>query len=143
MRIVLDTNVLARAFGNTTGPAAALLQMLRVTNHELILSTHILSEVDRVLRYKRLRRRHGRHDPDIDVYLDLLRTIGITVEPLPLTAVPDDPDDDAVVGTALSGKADVLCTLDRHIRRPEVMEFLAAHGVRVLTDVELLAELRQ
>lgn len=141
MRIVLDTNVLVRAFGKTTGPAVALLEEFRAADHELVISTYILTEVDRVLRYKRLQQWHGRGDQEIAEYLELLRAVGVTVDPLPLTAVPHDPQDDPILGTALSGKADVLCTLDRHIRQPDVMAFLLAHGIRVLTDVELLAEL--
>jgi predicted nucleic acid-binding protein len=57
--------------------------------------------------------------------------------------VSDDPDDDEVLATAIIGQADVLCSLDRHIRRPEVVAYCHRFGVRVRTDLELLTELRQ
>jgi predicted nucleic acid-binding protein len=52
-----------------------------------------------------------------------------------------DPKDDPIVYTAVAGKADVLCTLDRHFQSPAVLDFLRTHGIRVLSDVELLREL--
>ena len=52
-----------------------------------------------------------------------------------------DPKDDPVLYTAVAGKADVLCTLDRHSGAPEVLAFFADRGIRVMTDVELLGEL--
>ncbi len=53
-----------------------------------------------------------------------------------------DPDDEPNLQTAVVGKADVLCTLDRHFQTPEVRAYLAAHAIRALTDVALLRELR-
>jgi len=36
----------------------------------------------------------------------------------------------------------ILCTLDRHFRQPLVRAYCATYGIRVLTDVDLLVELR-
>jgi hypothetical protein len=44
---------------------------------------------------------------------------------------------------AINAKVDVICALDRHFRDPAVVNLLAGHGIRVLTDVEVLRELRQ
>jgi hypothetical protein len=53
--------------------------------------------------------------------------------------VRDDPADDYVIYTAAEGNADVLCTLNtRHFAAPEVQEFCASKGIRVMTDVEAL-----
>ena len=56
--------------------------------------------------------------------------------------VPNDPNDDPVLETALSGRAEVLCTLDRHFHHRTVLRFCREHGIQVLTDVELLSMLR-
>lgn len=56
--------------------------------------------------------------------------------------VADDPDDDAVLLAAVEGRADVLCTLDRHLRTPEVREYCESRGITILTDAELLDRLR-
>ncbi|HEV3259533.1 MAG TPA: hypothetical protein VG013_21890 [Gemmataceae bacterium] len=55
MRIVLDSNVLARTAPGKTGTAREVV--LRVTQlpHSLILSAALLTELARVLQYPRLR----------------------------------------------------------------------------------------
>jgi len=53
-----------------------------------------------------------------------------------------DPADDPVLYTAADGKADVLCTLNtRHFASPAAQEFCEEHGIRVMTDVDILREL--
>src|SRR2546426_6644031 len=44
------------------------------------------------------------------------------------------------VYTALTGNADVLCTLDRDFSDPDVKEFCQKRGVSVLNDVESRSE---
>lgn len=63
--------------------------------------------------------------------------------PAPLSfQVQHDPGDDPIVAAAVYGRVDVLCTLDRHLRRFEVATYCGQFNIRILTDVELLAELR-
>ena len=58
--------------------------------------------------------------------------------------VLSDPDDDPVLYTAADGKVDVLCTRNlRHFDEGDAREFCLLHGVRVMTDLELLWELNQ
>jgi predicted nucleic acid-binding protein len=56
--------------------------------------------------------------------------------------VTADPDDDPIVQLAVSGHAESLCTLDRHLRTPDMRIYCEARGIRIVTDVELLALLR-
>jgi predicted nucleic acid-binding protein len=57
--------------------------------------------------------------------------------------VVSDPDDDAVLYTAADGRADVLCTRNvRHFASSEVKSFCADRSIRVMTDLEILSELR-
>ena len=69
MRIVLDTNVLARAAMRTSGLARELLLHCTEDPHVLVLSEFLISEVSRVLRYARMRKAHGLGDEDIEEYL--------------------------------------------------------------------------
>jgi predicted nucleic acid-binding protein len=62
MRIVLDTNVLARAAMRTSGLGRELLLRCTENPHVLVLSEFIISEVSRVLRYPRVRKSHGLSD---------------------------------------------------------------------------------
>lgn len=144
MRVVLDTNILARAAHNPTGPAGEALEFLGKPEHVLILSSFILDELDRVLRYPRLRQLHGLDETEIEKYVQSLADAALVVQITTAAGtVAADPDDDPIVATAEAGKADVLCTLDRHLHRPDVVDYCRHQAVDVLTDVELLQRLRQ
>ena len=67
----------------------------------------------------------------------------VIVESMPVGIVPDDPSDDMIVATALAGRADVICTRDRHLHHPEVRAWCADRGIRILNDIELLELLQQ
>ena len=45
---------------------------------------------------------------------------------------------DPILGTALAGQADILCTRDADLLAENVKEFCAAKDIRVLTDLEFL-----
>jgi putative PIN family toxin of toxin-antitoxin system len=145
MRVVLDTNVLARALPGRNNAAEAVLLMLVEPPHVLIASEFMLVELARVLRYERMRRIHGLSDDQLDVFVDRLRQCAEVVE-VPAAAtdavVLSDPDDDPIVATAALGRAEVLATWDRHLFEPQVQEYLRRLGVRVMRETDLLAELR-
>src|SRR5947207_13118138 len=145
MRIVLDTNVLARAVRGGTGPAAELLNTVMVPPHVFILSPFILAELARALRYPRMRMLHKLDDAQLDAYVQSLQTAGLVVNPSAATAtqvVSADPDDDPVLATAVHGQAEVLCTRDHHLHSPAVKAYCSNHGIQVLTDIEVLKILR-
>jgi putative PIN family toxin of toxin-antitoxin system len=144
MRVVLDTNILARATPGKSGLAAALRATIRPP-HLLVASSHLLTELPEVLRYERLRRLHGLDDEVIDRFIDALQADALMVEvdlSTDTAIVTSDPDDDPIVATAVIGRAEYLCSLDRHLFAPKVQAYYAQHGVRVVTDVELLTLLR-
>jgi putative PIN family toxin of toxin-antitoxin system len=145
MRVVLDTNILARAAYSFGGPAAEVLGRLREPGQTLIASEFLLGEVGRVLRYPRLARYHGLNSEAIDRFVADVAGASLLVETAPTTVegiVPSDPDDDSIVATAVVGKANVLCTLDKHLYQPAVVTYCSAQGIRILNDVDLLALLR-
>ena len=84
-------------------------------------------------------------EEEISEYLSYLRAKDISelVFPGPAPrAVPSDPDDDAVVHTAVVGRADALCTLNRDFYDPSVLEYCHERGVLVARDVDILRLLR-
>jgi putative PIN family toxin of toxin-antitoxin system len=145
MRIVLDSNVLARAARPFPGPAREVLVRSTEEPHVLLLSAFIVSELTRVLRYDRVRKMHGLDDLDIERYVADVESAALIVA-LPATSqeaiVVHDPKDDPIVHTAVAGGAEFLCTRDRHLRHPAVTAYCRARGIEVLDDVALLARLR-
>ncbi|HUY35116.1 MAG TPA: putative toxin-antitoxin system toxin component, PIN family [Pirellulales bacterium] len=145
MRVVLDTNVLARATPGRKSPAEEVVARAVVPPNELALSAFLLAELERVLRYDRVRRIHQLDEEDLDLFVKGLCANALHVELTKKGAVaivPNDPQDDPVVATAVEGKAEVICTLDRHLHHPDVVAYCAKRGIRVMTDVELLQVLR-
>lgn len=112
--------------------------------HVLVTALALLDELTRVLAYPRLCAVHGLNDAEIMQYVQSVEAASLVV-PLTapsVTAVQSDPDDNAVIATAIAGQADAICTRDRHFHQQDVVDFCAQHGIRILDDVELLRELR-
>lgn len=140
MRIVLDTNILARAASGPPSPAAELVQWVLEKDYTLIVSPFLLSELSRVMRYESVRRIHGKSDQEIDQFLCNIQLASIVVEPESnaISLVSSDPDDDPIIATAVVFKADILCTLDRHLHTQDVVDYCHSHGIEIIGDVDLL-----
>lgn len=144
MRVVLDTNILARARTGPRGPAGDALRIV-LQDQLLIVSPSLLTELSRVLKYPRMRELHGADDAGIDEYIRDLQQAACVVapaEPLNPPLVTNDPDDDAVIAAALAGAATVICTRDRHLLHTDVRAQCAGIGIKILTELELLAQIR-
>ncbi|MBM3748655.1 MAG: putative toxin-antitoxin system toxin component, PIN family, partial [Acidobacteria bacterium] len=118
MRIVLDTNILARANPSASGPARqVLVEIAESVEHVLIVSAFLLRELERVLGYPRLKRIWPLDVDEIAEYVQALESFAELVQPQVPADWPHllaDPGDDPVLQAALTARADVLCTLDRH-----------------------------
>ena len=142
MRIVFDTNVLARAHQRAHGPARrALLHAAGGTN-TIILSQYLLQELGRVLTYPKLLKRSRLTRGDIAEYLEYLARVSTLVDPVPVPSnLLRDRSDEPILGTALAGQADVICTLDADFFDENVRQFSATNRIRVMTELELLRAL--
>jgi putative PIN family toxin of toxin-antitoxin system len=142
LKFTLDSNILVRAATSPRGPALRLLDIIRA-GHALVLSRFILDEVERVLLYPRIQARFRITASEASRFTSNLAEAAHLVEPVivkPITLF--DPADDPVLYTAADGEADVLCTRNtRHFSSPAVQSFCEEHGIRVMTDLEILREL--
>ena len=142
MRTVLDTNIFVRANVEARGPARDLLLKIAYSDHVIITSPFLLREVERALAYPRLQKLWRLSLRDIQEHVQFLVRISELVHPvIGAPVVLTDPNDNPVVYTAVYGKADVLCTLDRHFFEPEVVAFCRNCGISILNDVELVRRL--
>ena len=143
MRIVLDSNILVRAFVSSRGLAHNLLLAFLASEHTLILSNQMLAEVASVLRYPRLMAVHGENEEATYNFTVWLRQVAEIVELDPLTHTPiRDRNDIFVLQSAVTGEADVVCSGDKDFFNPPASIFLASCGIEVLTDAQLMGRLR-
>jgi len=110
VRVVIDTNVLVSAFLNK-GKTRTLVQNL-LEKHNVILSSQMLAELADVLSRDKFNVSAGQIDKYISV---LVRQAIIVAVNADSKIVPEDPDDDIVLNTALSGKANYVVSGDRHL----------------------------
>ena len=109
MRVLLDTNVLAAAFG-TRGLCADVLRVV-LAEHQLVVGEVVLTELERVLakRFKVLTATVGE-------ILSFLREYEVVPKPKKPAAEPvRDPSDGWILASAVDGRADVLITGDRDL----------------------------
>jgi uncharacterized protein len=146
VRVVLDTNILVRA-NPTVSPqslARDLLLTVLAPPHVLVLSSAILTEIERVLNYPHVQVRWALPAEVIAQYMSLLQDAGALVDlPKTFPAVVSDPDDDLVLQTAIAGRADILCSRDGAFREENVERVCSAHRIRIVDDISLLHELRR
>ena len=109
MRVVLDTNVLVAAFA-TRGLCAEVLEVC-LTNHTIVLSEHILSEVAEKLTGKL----QLPHDISKEIIYYLREQADIVHPEKIRESVCRDSDDIQIVGTALGGKVKFLITGDEDL----------------------------
>ncbi|MCP5353176.1 MAG: PIN domain-containing protein [Chromatiales bacterium] len=107
MRIFLDTNVLASAL-TTRGLCADLFQAV-TKDHVLIVGVPVVAELRRILP-----RSFKLPAPLVEAYLGVLAEIGEPADRIvsPTVAIPD-PDDVAVIGSALGAAAELFVTGDK------------------------------
>ena len=112
-------------------------------DHVLITSDFLLQELARVLAYPRIEKRWRLHPREVEQYLQVLASLSQVVKPHPGTPiVSKDINDDPIVYTAVTGRADVLCTLDAHFYEEPVKSFCTQRGILILDDAELLRVMR-
>lgn len=143
MRIVADTGILVRGPAKATGPAREVLLQIRDSEHTLILSPFLLEQVRRVLRYPRMQKLFALTEDEIESYIQFLQDAAELINPaIKDPVVLADPTDDPVIYTAVDGRADILCAMDRDFYAPPVIAFCRQRGIEIMDDVALLRKLR-
>jgi putative PIN family toxin of toxin-antitoxin system len=112
MRMVLDTNVVVSGLFWNSAPKR-LLRTGNLGSVELFTSTPLLVELRATLSKSKLGPKIDASGSSVDQLVDLYSKLAAVVEPAPLPRIAPDPDDDVVIGTALTAKANFLVTGDR------------------------------
>lgn len=114
MRAVIDPNVLISAILSQEGSPARVLRAWIGGAFELVLSAHLLDEMERVLRYPKIRKRIS--PEEATAFVASLRAEGDQrPDPKVVASITTaDPDDDYLVSLAASAHA-VIVSGDHHL----------------------------
>ena len=137
MRLVLDTNVVASAL-LWGGMPRLLLQSRREQRVMLFTSTPLLAELTDILGRRKFEKKIAASLMSVDQLVDRYSDLTIMVRPIAVTGVAPDPDDDVVIGTALSARAELIVTGDKGL-----LSVSSHQGVRVVGVGEALAAIEK
>ncbi len=132
MKVYLDTNIIISGLASPNHVPARLLQLWLDGRFTLVTSEWQLAEFRRVSRYPRIRARVPARLAGH--FVNTARLIAVVLENLEPISVSPDPDDDFIVATAVTGKADVLATGDT----AHVLTLQKVGQVRIMTARALL-----
>ncbi len=128
IRAVLDTNALLSARYRSSSPSGQILQLARENAFELVLSRYILNELARTLLYPDVQKMFGKQIERVRRrYVGALFVRFPVIEPAEGKWVPDDANDDPIVGTAVAAHADYLVTRDKHM-----LQLKQVHGTQIV-----------
>ncbi|HEX9868083.1 MAG TPA: putative toxin-antitoxin system toxin component, PIN family [Candidatus Tectomicrobia bacterium] len=115
---MLDANVFVGAVLSSGGCPADILRAWRDERFHLVMSPAILEEIDRVLRYPKVRRRHRWQAEGLRLFIEDLAHLAIlTPGKLELHGIAEDPSDNRYLECAIEGDADYLVSGDQHLLR--------------------------
>ena len=137
---VLDTNVLVSGvtgFLIDVSVPGQLLRAWQAGRFTLVVSDHILTELERTLQKPYFQRRLSTEHVAAArlLFHTSARLTPLTVQ---VQSVASHPEDDLVVATALSGQADYLVTGDRHLQ-----DLGSYQGVTILSPRAFLQRLER
>lgn len=118
IRAVLDTNVIVSGFAvrvPTPGIPARILDHWRSSAFELVVSQHILEEVARTFRKPYFRRRLS-SEQVTRILAALARPPGVVELSVAVQGIATHPEDDLILATAISGRAEYLVSGDRRLQ---------------------------
>ena len=110
VRVVLDTNVLVSALINEGKPRKLVLELL--DKHTVILSRQMLAELADVIS----RDKFNVTGSQVNQFISNLdRMSKMVLDNVVFKVILEDPDDDVVLNTAYTGKAEFIVTGDKHL----------------------------
>jgi putative PIN family toxin of toxin-antitoxin system len=114
MRVVIDTNVFISALLSPKGKPAKILERWREQVFDLIVSKAILTEYQKVLQYKHIKKYLS--EKEIDDILKNLSIFAIEIKPeRKINLIKDDLADNKFLECAFEGKARFIVSGDDHL----------------------------
>ncbi len=119
------------------GPSFDILNAWRQRHFDLLVSEAIIAEIERVLRYPRLKDRYGITDQDIERLAHSLRSDAVVVSGRYQVQRSVDPEDDMFLACALEGHAEFIVSGDPHL-----LNLKEYYSTRIVTPRQFVDLLR-
>ena len=134
LKIVLDANVLVSALINPHGKPAQIISQVFENKIRLFTSPPIMEEIERVLSYPKLMKRHGLEKEELKEFVsDLLSIMSLIEEEQTIEVIKEDPSDNKYLSCALNGKVDFVISGDVHLLKLGEYE-----GIHIVTPANFL-----
>jgi putative PIN family toxin of toxin-antitoxin system len=104
---------------------------------DLVTSEAQMDELARVLAYDKLRPYVEREE--VETLLETMGAAAIVVRQLPALDLSRDPDDNAILATAVAGEVDLLVTGDAS----GLLALKVVHGISIVTPRDALARIER
>jgi putative PIN family toxin of toxin-antitoxin system len=130
MKVVLDTNILASGAISAAGTVSRIIDAWRSGQFRVIVSAPILVELERTLQ-KPYFRRHLTDTQSSRFMMLLQRRATVSPIKVAVHGIATHPEDDLILATAVSAKADYLVTGDtklQHLRKYKRVSTLSPRG---------------
>jgi len=138
LKVVLDTNVYVSGTILSRGTPFEVLEAWRRQAYILVTSKAIIAEIERVLRYPRIRDHYAIAEQDIARLVESLRADALIVPgDYQVAGVCADPDGDKFLACAVEAQADCIVTGD-----PDLLALSQYRGIAILKPHEFIERLR-
>lgn len=132
LRVVLDTNIYISAFTKPAGQTFQVWQAARERRYQLLVSPAIVREIAGVLR-----ERFVWQEREVARRVRIVARVAEIITPkIVVEVIKDDPPDNRILECAVEGKADLIVSGDRHLRRLKTYQ-----GIPVVRPIDLLRTL--
>jgi len=134
LKVVLDANIFVSALINPHGKPAQILNYVFENKIRLFTSPSIIEELERVLSYSRLMKRHGLEEEELKEFIsELLSIMPLTEEEKIIKVIMEDLSDNKYLSCALNAKVDFIVSGDVHLLNLGQYE-----EIRITTPAQLL-----
>jgi putative PIN family toxin of toxin-antitoxin system len=134
IRAVLDANVLVSAILNAQSTPGRVFDAWRAEQFQLLMSRAILEEIERVLHYPKILKRHQWSPAQVQRFLALLADIAIlTPGELELSIIADDPADNRYLECAVEGNVGYIVSGDH-----DLLDLGSYQGIQIVTPRQFL-----
>lgn len=135
-RVVLDANTLASGAITTTGTLASIIDAWRNGKYIVIVSEPILLELERTLQKPYFQQRLTNKQSSRFIML-LRKRATISTITISVRGVATHPEDDLILATALSAKANYLVTGDAKLQKLGTYSGIRILSPRAFLDILL------